>query len=39
MNVEGQWRPEGRNGRWRDISEEPAVAASENVHSQQVKPS
>ena len=25
VNTEGQWRPEGRGGRWRDISEEPGA--------------
>lgn len=28
VNLEGQWRPEGRGGRWHHISEEPAPAAT-----------
>ena len=28
VNVDGQWRPEGREGRWRDITETPGAAAA-----------
>ena len=40
MNTEGQWRPEGRGGRWHDISEEPGLrtgAAPGMGYAQQVR--
>ena len=36
MNVDGQWRPEGRGGRWRSVDEDPAAAAAADAASHAV---
>jgi len=36
VNVDGQWRPEGRGGRWRSVDEDPAAAAAADAASHAV---
>ena len=37
VNVDGQWRPEGRGGRWRSVDEDlAAVAAADAAASNAV---
>ena len=37
VNVDGQWRPEGRGGRWRTVDEDPAAADAADAASHAVR--
>ena len=38
VNLDGQWRPEGRGGRWRTIDEDPAAARAAAASADQARP-